>query len=584
MDTRIFYLLIVFTINGFSSRSSNPNFVVSSTIDEYSILDFHGDYSPPAPLPPSPPPHPPALSCEEDLRGIGSLDTTCELNISTIFVADVYIEGKGNFHILPGVKFKCLTPGCSIIINVRSEFRLGLNSEIVAGTLHVTAGNATFEEGSIVNVTALGGDPPEHTNGSPKGMGGDAYGWSDLPEPYNYGSKGGPTTKDDDYGGNGSGRVWVEVVDAVEVSGKILADGGDGGVKGGGGSGGSIFVKSRKMPGSGILSASGGNGSGGGAGGRISVNGDKVTLYDAVPRRLRVNNRKDTDTPFFAFPNQPRWTSVDIQEYARAAVPLRWSRVQVQGHLSLSAGAVLSFGLPHDAVSEFELLAEELLMSDSVIKIYGALRMSVKLHLMLNSKMLIDGDGEGDPIIATSLLEASNLLVLKGGSVIQSNANLGVHGQGSLNLTGEDNVIEAQHLVLSIFCCINVEPGSMVRGPLEKTTIDQSAHCEPEVCPMELIHPPEDCNVNSSLSFTLNICRVEKIVVEGSIKGSVVDFHWVRTVVIKPSGSISASGLGNSFIIKLQIWFLFQKIVTSLFQKKIANIVTIPDKGGNNGP
>lgn len=39
--------------------------------------------------------------------------------------------------------------------------------------------------------------------------------------------------------------------------------------------------------------------------------------------------------------------------------------------------------------------------------------MSVKLHLMLNSKMLIDGDGEGDPIIATSLLEASNLLVLK---------------------------------------------------------------------------------------------------------------------------------------------------------------------------
>ena len=39
--------------------------------------------------------------------------------------------------------------------------------------------------------------------------------------------------------------------------------------------------------------------------------------------------------------------------------------------------------------------------------------MSVKLHLMLNSKMLIDGDGQGDPIIATSLLEASNLLVLK---------------------------------------------------------------------------------------------------------------------------------------------------------------------------
>ncbi|KAI3801917.1 hypothetical protein L1987_30034 [Smallanthus sonchifolius] len=86
-------------------------------------------------------------------------------------------------------------------------------------------------------------------------------------------------------------------------------------------------------------------------------------------------------------------------------------------------------------------------------KIYRALRMSVKLHLMLNSKMLIDGDGEGYPIImATSLLEASNLLVLKDGSVIQSNANLGIHRQGSLNLTGEGNIIEAHKWIcVSIF-------------------------------------------------------------------------------------------------------------------------------------
>ena len=37
--------------------------------------------------------------------------------------------------------------------------------------------------------------------------------------------------------------------------------------------------------------------------------------------------------------------------------------------------------------------------------------MSVKIHLMLNSKMLIDANG--DQIVATSLLEASNLVVLK---------------------------------------------------------------------------------------------------------------------------------------------------------------------------
>lgn len=34
----------------------------------------------------------------------------------------------------------------------------------------------------------------------------------------------------------------------------------------------------------------------------------------------------------------------------------------------MTCGAVLSFGLAHVATSEFELMAEELLMSDSVVK------------------------------------------------------------------------------------------------------------------------------------------------------------------------------------------------------------------------
>ncbi|KAG5035318.1 hypothetical protein JHK87_010228 [Glycine soja] len=41
----------------------------------------------------------------------------------------------------------------------------------------------------------------------------------------------------------------------------------------------------------------------------------------------------------------------------------------------------------------------------------AALRMSIKIHQMLNSKMLIDA--HGDQIAATSLLEASNLVGLK---------------------------------------------------------------------------------------------------------------------------------------------------------------------------
>lgn len=40
--------------------------------------------------------------------------------------------------------------------------------------------------------------------------------------------------------------------------------------------------------------------------------------------------------------------------------------------------------------------------------------------------------------------------------MIHSTANLGLHGQGSLNLSGPGDVIEAQHLVLSLFYAISV--------------------------------------------------------------------------------------------------------------------------------
>ncbi|XP_039044220.1 uncharacterized protein LOC120183614 isoform X2 [Hibiscus syriacus] len=253
----------------------------------------------------------------------------------------------------------------------------------------------------------------------------------------------------------------------------------------------------------------------------------------------------DTDTLLLEFPYQPLWTNVYIENNARASVPLLWSRVQVQGQISLLSGGVLSFGLAHYASSEFELLAEELLMSYSTIQVYGALRMTVKIFLMLNSKMLMDG-GE-DTTVATSWLESSNLVVLKESSVIHSNANLGVHGQGLLNLSGPGDEIQAQRLVLSLFYSIHVGPGSVLRGPLESASpgvVTPRLYCGRQDCPIELLHPPEDCNVNSSLPFTLQICRVEEITVEGLIKGSVVHFHWARSVSVQSSGVISASGMG----------------------------------------
>ncbi|GAB4852694.1 hypothetical protein Ancab_016908 [Ancistrocladus abbreviatus] len=601
LDVIVVNVIVIFFLN--PPFVSLPTFVFASSSDFHFVVfddlnQFHGDYSPPSPPPPSLPPLPPSATCEGDLKGFGSLNTLCKLNSSLDLVSDVYIEGNGSLEINSGVNISCLFPGCSVTVNLSGDFQLGQNASIVAGSVWVMASNANLFDGSIVNVSALGGAPPAQTSGTPAGLqgaggghggrgascltdntklpedvwGGDAYAWKELDKPWSFGSKGGTMSKEKDFGGGGGGRIKLNVAGSIEVKGSLLADGGNAGVKGGGGSGGSIYIKAHKMTGNARISASGGNGFAGGGGGRVSVDvfsmhddqeilvhggksygcpknsGGAGTLYDAVPRRLIICNHNmstETDTLLLEFPNLPLWTNVYIQNHAKATVPLLWSRVQVQGQLSLSCGAVLTFGLAHYPSSEFELMAEELLMSNSLIKVYGALRMSVKMHLMLNSKMLIDGDG--DSIVATSLLEVSNLLVLKESSVIRSTANLGIHGQGYLNLSGPGNLIEAQHLILSLYYSINVGPGSLLRGPLKNAStnnVTPHLYCERQDCPIELLHPPEDCNVNSSLAFTLQICRVEEVNVEGTVEGSVVHFHWVRSVAVLPTGAISATGLG----------------------------------------
>ncbi|KAJ0091166.1 hypothetical protein Patl1_12977 [Pistacia atlantica] len=380
LNFTILCILLILTVN--------PNFILSSrNDDDFSIIDFdtnlfHQDYSPPAP--PPPPPHAPSVSCTDDLGGIGSLDSTCQIVSDLNLTRDVYIAGKGNFVILPGVRFHCPISGCSIILNISGNFTLGKDSSIVTGAFELVAQNASFLNNSVLNTTGLAGKPPPQTSGTPQGIdgaggghggrgacclvddtklpedvwGGDAYSWSSLQTPESFGSKGGTTSKEVDYGGGGGGRVKLEITGFVVVDGNVLADGGDGGNKGGGGSGGSIFIQAYKMTGSGVIRACGGNGFAGGGGGRVSVNifsrhdepkifvhggssfgcpenaGAAGTMYDAVPRTLTVSNHNmttDTETLLLEFPNQPMWTNVYVRNHARATVPLLWSRVQVCG-------------------------------------------------------------------------------------------------------------------------------------------------------------------------------------------------------------------------------------------------------------
>lgn len=244
--------------------------------EEFSVTDldwnlFHQDYSPPAP--PPPPPHPPSVSCVDDLGGVGSLDTTCQIANDANLTRDVYIAGKGNFNILPGVRFHCEIPGCIITVNVTGNFSLGNNSSILTGAFVLEAANAGFGNFSVVNTTAMAGSPPPQTSGTPQGVdggggghggrgascledtaklpedvwGGDAYSWATLQRPESFGSGGGSTSKESDYGGLGGGIVNMVVHKVLEMNASLLAEGGDGGTKGGGGSGGSIYIKGYRM-------------------------------------------------------------------------------------------------------------------------------------------------------------------------------------------------------------------------------------------------------------------------------------------------------------------------------------------------
>lgn len=529
----------------------------------------------------------------EDSKGVGSMNSTCLINSNLYLDDDLCLYGMGNLEVSQHVSIICPVKGCSVTVNISGTIKVGPYSQVAAGSIIFSAANFTLHHHSSINTTSLGGPPPAQTSGTPTGYegaggghggrgascvksnktnwGGDVYAWSTLSNPWSYGSKGGSTSAKMQYGGDGGGCIMLRITDSLIVDGAICAEGGQGSLTGGGGSGGSIIVHALKLRGNGTISAAGGSGWGGGGGGRISLEcysmqdvkitvhgghsfgcpenaGAAGTVYDRTLKSLRVSNDNFTtltDTPLLDFPTLTLWSNVYVENNAKVLVPLLWTRVQVRGQISVLDGGSICFGLMDYPVSEFELVAEELLMRGSIIKVYGAFRMYVKILLMWDSKIQIDGGGNDD--VDTSVLEARNLIVLRQNSVISSNGDLGVYGQGILRLTGYGDEIKAQRLFLSLFYNIEVGRGSLLEASQDDETSSSSvaeAHCESQTCPKELIMPPDDCHVNNSLSYTLQICRVEDILVRGQVRGSILHIHRARTVTIDADGAISASELG----------------------------------------
>ncbi|GJY97289.1 arabinose kinase [Tanacetum coccineum] len=97
-----------------------------------------------------------------------------------------------------------------------------------------------------------------------------------------------------------------------------------------------------------------------------------------------------------------------------------------------------------------------------------------------------------------------------------------------------------------------VKPGSVLRGPLENTTNKNLSNCKLEVCPMELIHPPEYCNVNSTLSFALQgIDSGLRHIIVGADYGSVrIGAFMGGKMITSTASDISSqsysNGIGNN--------------------------------------
>lgn len=129
--------------------------------------------------------------------------------------------------------------------------RYGNSSSIGTGGGHGSEGGGVYHQTEKTVIVA----------------GGDYHG--SLYTPLKRGSAGG--AGQNKMAGKGGGIIELNVATELYVDGEITADGSNGDSSSGGGSGGSIFIKSNDLEGHGDISVGGGTGGCGGSGGRVAL-------------------------------------------------------------------------------------------------------------------------------------------------------------------------------------------------------------------------------------------------------------------------------------------------------------------------
>lgn len=182
------------------------------------------------------------------------------------------------------------------LLRLEGASRLAVDDLTVASGAAISADGSGHPGRPLVPGEGDGGGGSHRTGGGGGGhgaaggdsavaTGGVAYG--DPLEPTELGSGGGGNADDFPRGGGGTGGGAVR----VEVSGTLLNDGvvsADGapaqGPEDGGGAGGSVWITTGRLEGTGLFRADGGSGGsagGGGAGGRVAIAYDDASSYSA---------------------------------------------------------------------------------------------------------------------------------------------------------------------------------------------------------------------------------------------------------------------------------------------------------------
>lgn len=238
-------------------------------------------------------------SCSQ-IGGTGTLDTDCYVESDITIPDGKYIWGKGNLHIQSG---KTMTTGALSMCHIYMDGDVNVYGDI-EGNVDIQCNNLLLDG----NIDASGKGYPSASGpgagysrdvagnfgaggGSYAGNGGDGVyttnsivNYGSVHSPFSFGSGGGRNNGKP--GGAGGGLIKLDVKSQCVLNGNIYANGTNGTFDAsyirasGGGSGGSIWINTSDLSGTGAdISVNGGDGGnpsggydgGGGGGGRIAI-------------------------------------------------------------------------------------------------------------------------------------------------------------------------------------------------------------------------------------------------------------------------------------------------------------------------